>query len=93
MDGCELSFTDDGIERVVDIAMERKTGARGLRAVFEKILRNDMFSLREAKNKGLRVDRAYVERQLAFVEELQKQEVEAGEGRKPSEPVSVAIPA
>ncbi|NLI75450.1 MAG: ATP-dependent Clp protease ATP-binding subunit ClpX [Candidatus Riflebacteria bacterium] len=68
MDGCELSFTDDGLERVVDVAMERKTGARGLRDVFERILRHDMFLLREEGTKGLRVDRAYVERQLDLLE-------------------------
>ncbi len=68
MDGCELSFTDDGLERVVDVAMERKTGARGLRDVFERILRHDMFHLREEGTKTLRVDRAYVERQLDLLE-------------------------
>lgn len=68
MDGCELTFTNDGLERIVDVAMERKTGARGLRDVFERILRNDMFHLRESKITALRVDRAYVDRQLALLE-------------------------
>jgi len=69
MDNCELIFTEDGLERVVDIAMERKTGARGLRDVFERILRNDMFFLRELETKSLRVDRDYVERQLQVIED------------------------
>ncbi len=69
MDGCELVFQRDGLERVVDIAMEKKTGARGLRAVFERILRNDMFMLRENNRKQILVSSAYVDRQLALQEE------------------------
>lgn len=62
MDGCDLTFADDGLERMVDIALAKKTGARGLRAVFEKILREDLFALRESKLKYIRVDRDYVDR-------------------------------
>ena len=69
MDGCELVFARDGLEKVVDIAMEKKTGARGLRAVFERILRNDMFLLRENGRKQILVDANYVDRQLAIQEE------------------------
>ncbi|HEY9068997.1 MAG TPA: ATP-dependent Clp protease ATP-binding subunit ClpX, partial [Candidatus Ozemobacteraceae bacterium] len=69
MDGCALSFTDDGLERIVDEALARKTGARGLRAVFEKVLRNDMFALREQGIDKLIIDRAYVDRQLSSLAE------------------------
>ncbi len=69
MDGCELVFARDGLERVVDIAMEKNTGARGLRAVFERILRNDMFLLRENGRKQILVDAAYVDRQMTIQEE------------------------
>ncbi len=64
MDGCELTFAQDGLEKIVDVALARKTGARGLRAVFERILRNDMFSLRETQLKNLNIDEKYVEKQL-----------------------------
>jgi ATP-dependent Clp protease ATP-binding subunit ClpX len=76
MDGCELVFTDDGIEKVVDVALERKTGARGLRAVFERILRNDMFMLRENDRKEIIVSGDYVEKQLQMQEEDFKKELE-----------------
>jgi ATP-dependent Clp protease ATP-binding subunit ClpX len=76
MDGCELDFADDGIEKIVEIALERKTGARGLRAVFERILRNDMFMLREKNHKNIVVDADYVEKQLAVQEEDFKKELE-----------------
>lgn len=65
MDGCELVFTDDGLDRIVEIALKRKTGARGLRAVIEKIMRNDMFSLPLKKFAGIVVDREYVEKHLS----------------------------
>lgn len=77
MDGCELRFTDDGMEKVVDIALERKTGARGLRAVFERILRNDMFMLRENDKKDITVSAEYVENQLQMNEDDFKKELEA----------------
>ncbi len=69
MDGCELIFKDSGLEKVVDTALEKKTGARGLRAVFERILRNDMFSLREEKRQSIVIDDEYVTNQLAKTEE------------------------
>lgn len=69
IDGCELIFDQSGLERVVDIALEKKTGARGLRAVFERILRNDMFMLRENSRKQILVTSDYVEKQLALQEE------------------------
>lgn len=69
MDGCELVFKDSGLEKIVDIAMENDTGARGLRAVIERVLRNDMFTLRESSKSSLVVDRKYVEEQLSKTEE------------------------
>lgn len=69
LDGCELIFKPSGLERVVDIALEKKTGARGLRAVFERILRNDMFLLRENNRKEITVTDEYVDRQMSMVEE------------------------
>ncbi len=86
MDGCELAFERDGLERIVDIAMEKKTGARGLRAVFERILRNDMFMMREIDRKQIIVDARYVDRQLAmqeedFMRELREASEKAGNGK------------
>lgn len=77
MDGCELVFKDSGLEKVVDTAIEKKTGARGLRAVFERILRNDMFALREENRKSIIVDDKYVTAQLAKTDEEFKRELEA----------------
>ena len=69
LDGCELVFEECGLDRIVDIALEKKIGARGLRAVFERILRNDMFMLRENNRKQIVMTAEYVDRQMAHQEE------------------------
>ena len=45
MDGVELEFTEDALECVAKEAIERKTGARGLRAIMEKVLMNIMYNI------------------------------------------------
>ncbi len=45
MDGVELIFDDEALERVADIALERKTGARGLRGVLEDVMTEIMFEI------------------------------------------------
>ena len=42
MDGVELEFTPEAVEAIVDKAIERKTGARGLRSIIEEIMRDIM---------------------------------------------------
>ena len=50
MDNCKLTFTDDALEAVAKRAIERKTGARGLRAILEGILLDTMFDLPSEEN-------------------------------------------
>ena len=45
MEEVGLSFTDDALEAVAKKAIERKTGARGLRSILEAILLDTMFDL------------------------------------------------
>lgn len=45
LDEVELEFTDEAVELVAKQALERKTGARGLRAILEKALTNVMFDI------------------------------------------------
>ncbi|HIU42368.1 MAG TPA: ATP-dependent Clp protease ATP-binding subunit ClpX [Candidatus Egerieicola faecale] len=45
MDHVELSFTDDALRAIARRALERKTGARGLRGIMEELLQNLMFSI------------------------------------------------
>jgi ATP-dependent Clp protease ATP-binding subunit ClpX len=45
MEGVKLSFTDDALRVVSGRAIQRKTGARGLRSIMEQILLGTMFDL------------------------------------------------
>ncbi len=45
MEDVQLSFTDDALKAVARKAIERKTGARGLRSILEAILLDTMFEL------------------------------------------------
>lgn len=45
MEGVEIDFRDDALEAVAVKAMERKTGARGLRSIMEAVLLDTMFTL------------------------------------------------
>ncbi len=45
MDGVKLSFTDGALKSVAQTAMERSSGARGLRSVLESSMLNVMFEL------------------------------------------------
>ena len=51
MDDVDLSFTDDAIAQIADIAIKQKTGARGLRAIVEKMLMDIMFEIPSIKGK------------------------------------------
>ncbi len=45
MEGVKLSFTDEALVAVARKAIDRKTGARGLRSILEAILLDTMFEL------------------------------------------------
>ncbi len=45
MENVKLSFTDDALAAIARKAMDRKTGARGLRSILEDVLLNTMFEL------------------------------------------------
>ena len=45
IDGVELVFEREALEAIVDKAIERKTGARGLRSIIEEIMRDIMFDI------------------------------------------------
>ena len=45
MDGVTLEFQQEALERIADLALQRKTGARGLRAIIEKVMKNVMYEV------------------------------------------------
>jgi ATP-dependent Clp protease ATP-binding subunit ClpX len=50
MEGVELEFTPEALTAVARKAMERKTGARGLRSILESILLDVMYDLPSVEN-------------------------------------------
>ncbi|WP_050603254.1 ATP-dependent Clp protease ATP-binding subunit ClpX [Ruegeria sp. 6PALISEP08] len=50
LEDVELDFTDDALKAISKKAIERKTGARGLRSILEDILLDTMFELPGMKN-------------------------------------------
>ena len=49
MDGIKLNVTKDGLNAIAKMAIDRKTGARGLRSILEKILLQPMFDAPDKK--------------------------------------------
>ncbi len=45
MEGAELEFREDALRAVARKAMQRKTGARGLRTILENVLLDTMYDL------------------------------------------------
>ncbi|MBN8279176.1 MAG: ATP-dependent Clp protease ATP-binding subunit ClpX [Gammaproteobacteria bacterium] len=61
MEGAELEFREDALRAVAKRAMQRKTGARGLRTILEGILLDTMYDLPSLRNaKKVVIDEAVV---------------------------------
>jgi ATP-dependent Clp protease ATP-binding subunit ClpX len=50
MEGCELEFRPEALTAIARKAMERKTGARGLRSILEHVLLDTMYELPSLEN-------------------------------------------
>lgn len=50
LDGVGLEFTDDAVNAIADKALERKTGARGLRAIMETVMLDLMYRIPSDKS-------------------------------------------
>ncbi|KAK9874961.1 hypothetical protein WA026_005776 [Henosepilachna vigintioctopunctata] len=60
MDQCELTFSPEALIAIAKQAMERKTGARGLRAIMETLLLEPMFEVPGSGITGVHVTEDYV---------------------------------
>ena len=81
-DGIELVFSDDALTAIADKALERETGARGLRSIIEEILLEVQFELPSRRDvKKCAVTRDTVERGLkpTLVTEAAPEEEEPAE--------------
>ncbi|MDR1879898.1 MAG: ATP-dependent Clp protease ATP-binding subunit ClpX [Tannerellaceae bacterium] len=59
MDGIALSFDEEVFEFIVDMAMEFKLGARGLRSIVEAVMMDAMYSMPSQNEKTLHVTLTY----------------------------------
>ena len=56
MDRCDLEFTADALDKIAEQAIERNTGARGLRSILEKLLLDAMYEIPGSDIVGIIVD-------------------------------------
>ena len=61
MENTKLSFSDGALEAIAEKAVERKTGARGLRSIMENILLDTMFDLPELEG----IEEVVINREVA----------------------------
>ena len=50
LDGVQLEFEEEALRAIADLAVARKTGARGLRAILEDVLGPVMFDIPSAED-------------------------------------------
>lgn len=64
MDEVELSFDSTALDSIVQYALKRHLGARGLRAIMENLLSSIMFDLPNRKGTKVRITKHFVEEHL-----------------------------
>ena len=52
---CELSMAEDALKAIARAALQRKTGARGLRAIVEELLLEPMFQVPSSNVKRVKI--------------------------------------
>ena len=53
LDDVKLEFTAEAIEKIADLAVERKTGARGLRSIMESVMMDLMYEIPSDSTVGI----------------------------------------
>lgn len=62
IDNVKLEFTEDAVEAIAEKAIERKTGARGLRSIMENMMMDIMYTIpSDPSIKAVKIDRNVVE--------------------------------
>ncbi|MDX2083401.1 MAG: ATP-dependent Clp protease ATP-binding subunit ClpX [Rickettsiales bacterium] len=84
LDKVELIFETEALQEIAKKAIERKTGARGLRAITENILLDTMFEVPSQKNvKSIKVTKEVLTKNKKVeITYLTEKEVEEREGKK-----------
>lgn len=53
LDDVKLEFTEEALEKIAELSVERKTGARGLRAIMEYVMMDMMYNIPSDDNIGI----------------------------------------
>ena len=77
LDGVDLEFDKEALEVIVDKAIERKTGARGLRSIIEEIMRDVMYDIPSKK----KIAKCIITKETVL--ENKKPEIIIDENKKP----------
>ena len=80
IDGVELVFEQEALGAIVDRAIERKTGARGLRSIIEEIMRDIMFEIPSNPN----IEKCIIKKET--ITENKEPEIIINEERKEHKP-------
>src|SRR5437868_1040022 len=64
LDGAALDLRDGALRSIVEYAVEKRLGARGLRSILEEVLADILFEAPERRGETLVVDRDYCETRL-----------------------------
>lgn len=64
MDGVKIRFTKSALQAIAKKAMETKVGARGLRAIMEKVMLQYMYNAPNLDKKDIVIDKSYVEKKI-----------------------------
>ena len=81
IDGVELIFEQEALEAIVEKAIERKTGARGLRSIIEEIMRDIMFEIPSNPN----IEKCIITK--ATVLDNAGPKIEEGQNKEPRKPI------
>ncbi|XP_043533280.1 caseinolytic mitochondrial matrix peptidase chaperone subunit Xa isoform X2 [Chiloscyllium plagiosum] len=78
MDKCDLNVSEDALRAIARLALERKTGARGLRSIMEKLLLEPMFEVPNSDIVAVEVDKDIVDgkKPPAYIRAPSKEPVE-----------------
>ncbi|VIO95633.1 ATP-dependent Clp protease, ATP-binding subunit, putative [Brugia malayi] len=67
MDGADLSFSSDALDEIAALALERKTGARALRSIVEKVLLEAKFTVPGSDIESVHINRECVQGKADYV--------------------------
>ena len=66
MEGVRLEFTPEALARIAELAVKKKTGARGLRSIMENLMLDILYELPSMKDKAdvLSITTDFVDRNI-----------------------------